>query len=76
MSRHTAPTGEVTTPIRRGQRGSGRLRASSNRPAAASSWRKRLVARVQVAGAGGGDRVDVELVDALRLVGAHAGRGR
>ena len=36
MSSHTAPTGEVTTPIRRGQRGSGRLRDSSNRPSAAS----------------------------------------
>ena len=32
MSRHTTPTGEVTTPIRRGQRGNGRLRAVLEQP--------------------------------------------
>ena len=36
MSRHTTPTGEVTTPMRRGQRGIDRLRRSSNSPSAAS----------------------------------------
>ncbi len=36
MSRMTAPVGEVTTPITPGSSGSGRLRAASNRPSAAS----------------------------------------
>ena len=36
MSRITAPVGEVTTPMTRGSIGSGRLRAASNRPSAAS----------------------------------------
>ena len=36
MSRMTAPDADVTTPIRRGRNGSGRLRASSNSPSAPS----------------------------------------
>ena len=36
MSRITAPVGEVTTPITSGSNGSSCLRASSNRPSAAS----------------------------------------
>ena len=71
MSRHTAPTGEVTTPMRRGQRGSGRLRASSKRPSAASLARSASYCACRSPAPAGGDRLDVELVDALRLVGAH-----
>ena len=40
MSRITAPVGEVTTPMVRGMNGSGRLRAASNRPSAASCLRR------------------------------------
>ena len=69
MSRQTAPTGEVTTPIRHGHRGIGRLRALVEEPFGGQARAERLVALVQVAGAGRGDRLDVELVDALRLVG-------
>ena len=36
MSRQTTPTGDVTTPMRRGQRGIGRLRPSAKSPSAAS----------------------------------------
>ena len=36
MSRITAPVGEVTMPIRCGSAGSGRFRAASNSPSAAS----------------------------------------
>ncbi len=36
MSRITAPVGEVTTPTTVGRYGTGRLRAASNSPSAAS----------------------------------------
>ena len=36
MSRMTAPVGDVTTPITSGRNGTSCLRASSNRPSAAS----------------------------------------
>ncbi len=39
MSRNAAPSSDVTTPMRRGSTGSGRLRAASNRP---SAWSVRF----------------------------------
>ena len=36
MSRTAAPVGEVATPIRRGRKGSGRLRSGAKRPSASS----------------------------------------
>ncbi len=36
MSAMAAPRGEVTMPMRRGKRGSGRLRSAANSPSAAS----------------------------------------
>ena len=47
-SRHTAPVGDVTTATTEGRGGSGRFRAASNRPSAASralscsNWTARL----------------------------------
>ena len=72
MSRHTAPCCEVTTPIRRGQRGNGALARVVEEPLGGEPRAQLLVSGMEVAGAGGRDRVDVELVDALRLVGADA----
>ena len=48
------------------------MRSSSKRPGGGELGAELLVAGVEVAGTGGRDRLDVELVDALRLVRAHA----
>ena len=47
MSCHTAPVGEVTTPMTRGNSGSGRLREGSNNPSASSCWRSRASSRAR-----------------------------
>ena len=62
MSRITAPVGEVTTPITSGSQGSSCLRASSNRPSAASLLLALFHQRHQRADAGGLDRLDHDLV--------------
>ena len=67
MSFHTAPVGLVMTAIVAGRVGSGRLRAASNSPSAASRAFKRLETQGQVAEPRRLDRLDVELERALRL---------
>ena len=70
MSRIAAPVGEVMTPIRRGRRGSGRLRSRANSPSAASLRLQLLELAVQRAYAGVLHVIDDELVVAARLVQA------
>ena len=67
MSCQTAPVALVATPMTAGRAGSGRLRAESNSPSAASRAFSASNLQGQVAEAGRLDRRDVELVDALGL---------
>ena len=63
----TAPLGEVTTPIRRGKKGRGRLRSGANSPSAASlrfSSSKASASRPAPAGSSA-DHRDLELAPAL-----------
>ena len=46
MSRITAPVGEVTTPITSGSQGNSCLRASSNRPSAASFFLRSYISAI------------------------------
>jgi hypothetical protein len=46
MSRMTAPVGEVTTPITSGSHGNSCLRASSNRPSAASFFLRSSISAI------------------------------
>jgi hypothetical protein len=46
MSRITAPVGEVTTPTTSGSHGSNCLRASSNRPSAASFFLRSSISAI------------------------------
>ena len=75
MSRTAAPVGEVTTPMRRGIAGSGRLRAGSNRPSRCELFLQLVELAAQRACAGFLQLLDDQLVVAARLVQAHAGRG-
>ena len=72
MSRSAAPVGDVTTPIRRGKRGSGRLRAGANSPSAASLALEALELALERAQARLFEVFDDELVLAAGLVHADA----
>ena len=67
-SRNAAAWRDVTMPMRRGNGGSGRLRAASNRPAAASARLQLHEALVQRAEARQANGFDVELEFTARLV--------
>ena len=67
MSFQTAPVGLVMTAIVAGRTGSGRLRATSNRPSAARRALRASKRRVRSPRPGRLDRLDVELERTLRL---------
>ncbi len=71
-SRTAAPVGEVTTPIRRGRRGSDFFRLASNRPFSRQLVLQLLEAATEHAFAGFLHVVGDELILTARLVEAHA----
>ena len=72
MSRTAAPSSEVTMPILRGRAGSGRLRAWSNRPSAASRCLQLIEGELQRAEAFRLEVLADDLIFALRVVDADA----
>ena len=75
MSCSAAPSSDVTMPMRRGRAGSGRLRASSNRPSAASRLPQLLVGELQRAQAPRLHVLADQLVLAARIVDAEPAAG-
>ena len=75
MSWRTAPESDVQMPIVRGYGGSGRLRLGLEEPLGREPRLERLEAQRELADADRLDRVDVELVRALRLEDVDAAVG-
>ena len=76
MSRSAAPSSEVTMPILRGSAGSGRLRAGVEQPFRLQLLLQLLERELQRAEAVRLHVLADDLVLALRLVDARAGRAR